>query len=51
MPTRQLPLIPTEDGLNPPLTRESPLGAAITPFQQYLRHQGTTRNTVIAFMC
>ncbi len=46
---RQLPLIPTEDGLNPPLTRESPLYLAITPFQQYLRRQGKTRNTLIAF--
>jgi len=46
---RQLPLLPTSDGLNPPLTRESPLHEAITPFQQYLRRQGKTRNTVIAF--
>ncbi len=49
MATRQLPLIPTEDGANPPLTRQSPLCAAFTPFQQYLRHQGKTKNTVVAF--
>ncbi len=49
MTTRQLPLIPSEDGQNPPLTRDSSLQAAITPFQQYLRHQGKTRNTVVSF--
>ena len=47
--TRQLPLIPTEDGANPPLTRQSPLHEAITPFQQYLRHQGKTQHTIVAF--
>lgn len=46
---RQLPLFPGVDGANPPLTRHSPLHAAITPFQQYLRFQGKTQNTVIAF--
>lgn len=49
MTARQLPLLPTSDGLNPPLTRESPLHEAITPFQHYLRRQGKTRNTIIAF--
>jgi site-specific recombinase XerD len=49
MPARQLPLIPSEYGDNPPLTRASALHEAITPFQQYLRHQGKTQNTVIAF--
>lgn len=49
MTTRQLPLLPTEDGQNPALTRRSPLHEAITPFQQYLRHQGKTDNTIIAF--
>lgn len=46
---RQLPLIPTEDGINPALTRHSPLREAIVPFQQYLRFQGKTANTVTAF--
>ncbi|GAB4576184.1 MAG: site-specific tyrosine recombinase XerD [Anaerolineae bacterium] len=49
MAARQLPLIPTEDGSNPPLTRESALHEAIVPFQQYLRHQGKTKNTVVSF--
>jgi site-specific recombinase XerD len=49
MSTRQLPLMPTEDGLNPSLTRESPLHLAVAPFQQYLRHQGKTKNTIVAF--
>ncbi len=49
MSNRQLPLMPSEDGSNPPLTRYSLLHEAITPFQQYLRHQGKTRNTIISF--
>lgn len=49
MAARQLPLLPTQDGTNPPITRDSPLHAAITPFQQYLRFQGKTQNTIIAF--
>jgi site-specific recombinase XerD len=49
MSTRQLPLLPSEDGSNPPITRESPLHSAVTPFQQFLRHQGKTKNTIVAF--
>lgn len=49
MTARQLPLLPTQDGSNPPITRDSPLHAAVAPFQQYLRHQGKTQNTIIAF--
>lgn len=49
MPARQLPLLPSEDGSNPPLTRTSPLQEALAPFQQYLRHQGKTKNTIISF--
>lgn len=49
MSTRQLPLLPTEDGQNPPITRQSPLHEAFAPFQQYLRHQGKTKHTIVAF--
>jgi integrase/recombinase XerD len=49
MSTRQLPLLPTEDGQNPPITRKSPLHEAFVPFQQYLRHQGKTKHTIVAF--
>jgi site-specific recombinase XerD len=47
MSTRQLPLFPTD--LEHALTRHSPLGAAIGPFQERLRQEGRSQHTISAF--
>ncbi len=60
MAVKQLPLFPVEEakgkygplvrGMPPPLTRDSPLSAAIDSFKAHMIEEGFTENTIKAFL-